>query len=137
MGRSKEEVNGGGCWLVSSDALLGLRANKGAVGLHTWATEQLRGSLGQRMLFREREAGVNRNTQRSSENVFEKQRDGEQTDEKVTEREIRQRVRNRDKWTATAISGPLVTLGLTWSLQPVLRAVAYDGDQGNSILKPE
>lgn len=80
---------------------------------------------------------MNRNTQRSSENVFEKQRDGEQTDEKVTEREIRQRVRNRDKWTATAISGPLVTLGLTWSLQPVLRAVAYDGDQGNSILKPE
>lgn len=46
--------------MVSSDALLGLRANKGAVGLHTWATEQLRGKLGQRMLFREREARVNR-----------------------------------------------------------------------------
>lgn len=46
--------------MVSSDALLGLRANKGAVGLHTWATEQLRGNLGQRMLFREREARVNR-----------------------------------------------------------------------------
>lgn len=74
---------------------------------------------------------MNRNTQRSSENVFEKQRDGERQMEKS------QRVRNRDKWTATVIGGPLVTLGLTWSLQPVLRAVAYDGDQGNSILKPE
>lgn len=40
--------------------------------------------------------------------MFEKQRDGEQTDEKVTERKIRQRVRHRDKWTAAVIDGPLV-----------------------------
>lgn len=104
MGRSKEEVNGGGCWLVSSDALLGFRANKGAVGLHTWATEQLRGSLGQRRLFREREAGVNRDTQRSSEKVFEKQRDGEQTDGKVIESQKQGQVDSHSDWWALGYS---------------------------------